>query len=66
MGLACEAPSGLVAVVVGDVCRGKGSFPGCCYWLEDLSSSVHAHGISHSKMGSYQTVLTPWQGRDVI
>jgi hypothetical protein len=29
IGLACEASSGLVAVVVGDVCRAKGSLPGC-------------------------------------
>jgi hypothetical protein len=39
------APSGLVVVMVGDVCRGKGSFPGRCYWLEVLSTSVPAHGI---------------------
>jgi hypothetical protein len=58
-GLACEAPSGLVVVLVSDVCRGKGSFPGHCYWLEVLSTLVPAHGISHSKMGSYQAVLTP-------
>jgi hypothetical protein len=38
---------------------GKGSFLRCCYWLEVLSSSVPAHEISHSKMGSYQVVLTP-------
>jgi hypothetical protein len=57
--LACEAPSGLVAVVVGDVCRGKGSFSGHCYWQKVLSCLVPAHGISHSKMGSYQAVLTP-------
>jgi hypothetical protein len=37
-GLACEVLSGLLTVVVGDVCRGKGSFQGCCYWLEVLSS----------------------------
>jgi hypothetical protein len=24
------------------------------------------HGISHSKMGSYQVVIAPWQGHDVI
>jgi hypothetical protein len=50
-GLACEAR--LVAVVVSDICRRKGSFSGRCYWLEVLSSSVPAHGISYSKMGSY-------------
>jgi hypothetical protein len=59
MGLAGEAPSGLVAMTVGDVCRGKGNFPGCCYWLEVLSSLVPTRGISHSKMGSYQAVLPP-------
>jgi hypothetical protein len=65
-GLACEALSGLVVVMVGDVCRVKGSFPGCRYRLEVLSSLVHVHGISHSKMNSYQAVITPWQGHDVI
>jgi hypothetical protein len=64
--LACKATSGLVAVVVSRVCQGKGSFPGHCYWLEVLSSSVPTHGISHSKMGSYKVVLTPLQGHDVI
>jgi hypothetical protein len=58
-GLASEAPSSFVTVMVGDVCRGKGSFPGHCYWLKALSSSVPAHGILYSKMGSYQAVLTP-------
>jgi hypothetical protein len=52
--------------MVEDVCRGKGSFLGHCCWLEVLSSLVLAHEISHSKMGSYQVVLTPWQGHDVI
>jgi hypothetical protein len=28
--------------------------------------SVHIHGISHSKMSSYQMVLTPWYGHDII
>jgi hypothetical protein len=31
-----------------------------------LSSMVPVHGISHSKMGSYQVQITPWQGHDVI
>jgi hypothetical protein len=31
-----------------------------------LSSLVPFRGISHSKMGSYQAVFTPWQGHDVI
>jgi hypothetical protein len=53
-------------MVVSDVSRGKGSFLGRFYWLEVLSSSIPAHGISHSKMGSYQAMLTPWQGHDVI
>jgi hypothetical protein len=53
-------------VMVGDVCQGKGSFSGLCYRLEVLSFLVPAHVISHSKMGSYQAVLTPWQGHDVI
>jgi hypothetical protein len=65
-GLACEVSSSLVAVVVGDVCRGKGSFSGCCYRLDVLSSLVPVHGILHSKMGSYQAVITPRQGHDVI
>jgi hypothetical protein len=59
IGFASEASSGLVVVMVGDVCRGKGCFQGCCYWLEALSSLVPAHGISYSKMGSYQMVFTP-------
>jgi hypothetical protein len=61
-----EAPSGLVALVVSDVCRGKGSFLGHCYWLEVLSSLVPVHGISHSKMGSYQAAIILRQGHDVI
>jgi hypothetical protein len=65
-GLACEAPSGLVAMMVSDVCRGKGRFSGRCYRLEVLSSLVPVHGISHSKMGSYQAMITPWQGHNVI
>jgi hypothetical protein len=52
VGLACEALSGLVSVVVNNVCWGKGSFPRRCYRLEVLSLLVPAHGISHSKMGS--------------
>jgi hypothetical protein len=53
-------------VVVGNVCRGKGSIPGRCYRLEVLSSLIPVHGISDSKMSFYQAVLTPWQGHDVI
>jgi hypothetical protein len=66
IGLACEAPSSLITVVVGDVCQGKGSFLGRCYWLEVLSFFIPIHGISHSEMGSYQAVLTPLHGHDVI
>jgi hypothetical protein len=66
IGLASEALSGLVIEMVDDVCWGKGIFPGRCCWLEVLSPSVSAHGILHSKMGSYQAVLTPWQGHDAI
>jgi hypothetical protein len=65
-GLACEAPSSLVTVVVGDVCQGKRSFPGHCYWLEVFSSSVPVHRILHSKMGCYQAVHTHLQGHDVV
>jgi hypothetical protein len=39
--------SGLVAVIVGGVCWGKESFLGCCYLMEDLSSSVPIYGILH-------------------
>jgi hypothetical protein len=53
-------------MVVSDVYRGKGSFPEHCYCLEALSFLVPTHGISYSKMSSYQVVLTPWQGHDVI
>jgi hypothetical protein len=45
--------------MVGDVYQGKGSFLGCCYWLEILSSLVPPHVIPHSKIGSYQAVLSP-------
>jgi hypothetical protein len=38
-------PFDLVVVMVGGVCRGKGSFPRRRYLMEDLSSSVPAHGI---------------------
>jgi hypothetical protein len=51
--------SGHVEVVISDVCQGKGSFPGRCYRLEVLSALVPVHGISHSKMGSYQAVINP-------
>jgi hypothetical protein len=61
-----EASSGLVMVMVCDVCQGKGSFPGRCYPLEVLSSLVPVHRILHSKMGSYQAVITPRQGHDAI
>jgi hypothetical protein len=53
-------------VMVSDVCQGKGSFLGHCYRLKALSSLVRVLGISHIKMGSYQAVVTPWQGHDVI
>jgi hypothetical protein len=46
--------------------EGREASRGIIYWLEVLSSLVPAHGISHSKMGSYYAVLTPWQGHDVI
>jgi hypothetical protein len=55
-----------VVVIVGDVCRGKGSFPGCHYLIEDLSSSVPIYGILHIINGFYQVVLILWQRRDVI
>jgi hypothetical protein len=58
--------SGLIAVVVYDVCRGKGSFSGHCYQLEVLSALIPVNGISCSKMGSYPAVITPWQGHDII
>jgi hypothetical protein len=34
----CKVPSCLVTVIVDSVCRGKGSFPGCRYLMESLSS----------------------------
>jgi hypothetical protein len=42
-----KTPSGLVTTMVGGVCRGKESFLGRHYLLEDLSSSIPVYGISH-------------------
>jgi hypothetical protein len=39
--------SGLIVVMVSDVCRGKGSFLGRRYLMEDFSSSIPAYGILH-------------------
>jgi hypothetical protein len=44
----CKTTSGLIMVMVGDVCRGKGSFSGCHYLMEDLFSSVPAYVILHT------------------
>jgi hypothetical protein len=45
--LACEAPSGLVVVVVDDVCRGKGTFLGvvigwrfCPHWYQSMEYHI--------------------------
>jgi hypothetical protein len=43
----CKAPPGLVMVVVGGACQGKGSFPGCRYLMEGLSSLIPIYGILH-------------------
>jgi hypothetical protein len=55
----CKGPFGFVTVIVGCVCRGKGSFPGCCYLMEDLSSLLPVYGILHIVKGFYQAVLIP-------
>jgi hypothetical protein len=49
-GPTCKMSSSLVMVMVGDVCQGKGSFPGRPYLVEELSSSV-AYGILHIANG---------------
>jgi hypothetical protein len=53
-------------MIVGGVCRRKGSFPGCRYLMEDLSSLVPVYGILHIVNGFYKAVLIPWQHHDVI
>jgi ABC-type thiamin/hydroxymethylpyrimidine transport system permease subunit len=40
-------PSGLVALMIGGICRGKGSFLGCHYLMEGLISLVPAYEILH-------------------
>jgi hypothetical protein len=45
--------SGLLAVIVGGVCQGKGSFRGHHYLMEDLSSSILVDGILHIVNGFY-------------
>jgi hypothetical protein len=42
-----KSSSGLVMVMVGDVCRGMGSFSRHRYLMEDLSSSVPSCEILH-------------------
>jgi hypothetical protein len=43
----CKVSFGLVVVMVGGICWGKGGLMGCRYLMEDLSSSVPAYGILH-------------------
>jgi hypothetical protein len=47
VGPTCKTSSSLVVVMIGNVCRGKGSFSGHRYLMEDLSPSVPAYGILH-------------------
>jgi hypothetical protein len=42
-----KVSSGPVVVMVGGVYRGKGSFPKCCYLMEDLSSLVPTYRMLH-------------------
>jgi hypothetical protein len=42
-----KASLGLVVVVVGGACQGKGSFRGRRYLMEALSSLIPIYGILH-------------------
>jgi hypothetical protein len=47
VGPTCKMLLNLIVVLVSDVCRQKGSFPGRRYMMEELSSSVTTYGILH-------------------
>jgi hypothetical protein len=47
VGTTYKAPPVLVMVVVNGTGQGKGSFPGCHYLVEGLSSLISIYGILH-------------------